>query len=561
MDDEENPFRLPPDDEIFLMRERERNQRAEERARIKQLRVWEKTTSSSRINRIKRFQDSDVPSNGGPGMRKSTSLPSLEKLNPRREKENITDFISKKREMFLVQMSLEVKREEIKKLDEKSKMKEDALKKSQAMLDEDVTRFDTFLQANDAKAHKAMKQAEDMIKKKQEKMQKIKMLKDEISQKQSEISKHKEAREECYKYKKFLLSLTPQEWKDAKKLEKIERRRLRKQKWIQDQLLAIEDLVKTNVAVEEKVVEEKEAEMAKRRRRNKRDEEEYQKQKELDKVNRRNRIRAKYPTEEQVEADYEEVSSGQETPLYFREPQQLFDIFTALEESNLFLIQNSQETEQALEEVQQKFAETQRVMGAEADKIKAQLDQLESQIGTENAMCEYLNSTVAQKKGSGDRDALLDELSTKVVEVHAVCGFDTDHDPNTLQMLSEIEKKLEELLSQLDEAENNPAQERRYHELQKQKEAERRERVKERKRIALEKKTEDRLKASLLRSQAPVHKKTGKQIMFRSAPLHMAKKVIKVDEAYEEAKIDYGVFGIHFQHGIPEADEPVADPT
>ena len=34
--------------------------------------------------------------------------------------------------------------------------------------------------------------------------------------------------------------------------------------------------------------------------------------------------------------------STKEMPLYFQEPKQLLDIFTSLEESNLFLIQNSQ---------------------------------------------------------------------------------------------------------------------------------------------------------------------------------------------------------------------------
>ena len=43
--------------------------------------------------------------------------------------------------------------------------------------------------------------------------------------------------------------------------------------------------------------------------------------------------------------------------MYFREPEQLLDIFTTLEEQNLFLIQNSQETEQALEELKQTFGE------------------------------------------------------------------------------------------------------------------------------------------------------------------------------------------------------------
>ena len=77
-------------------------------------------------------------------------------------------------------------------------------------LEEDVSRFDAFLQSNDAKAHKAMKTAEDLTKKKQEKMQRIKQLKSQTSAIHSEISKHREQKEECEKYKKFLEDLTPQ---------------------------------------------------------------------------------------------------------------------------------------------------------------------------------------------------------------------------------------------------------------------------------------------------------------------------------------------------------------
>ena len=42
----------------------------------------------------------------------------------REKKENVADFVAKKREMFLVQMSLDVKKAEILKLDEKAKQKE-----------------------------------------------------------------------------------------------------------------------------------------------------------------------------------------------------------------------------------------------------------------------------------------------------------------------------------------------------------------------------------------------------------------------------------------------------
>ena len=48
--------------------------------------------------------------------------------------------------------------------------------------------------------------------------------------------------------------------------------------------------------------------------------------------------------------------------MYFQNPDQLLGIFTALEESNLFLIQNSQETEQALEKLKQDFQDTQGKM-------------------------------------------------------------------------------------------------------------------------------------------------------------------------------------------------------
>ena len=48
--------------------------------------------------------------------------------------------------------------------------------------------------------------------------------------------------------------------------------------------------------------------------------------------------------------------------MYFKHPDQLLDIFSQLEERNLFLIQNVQETEEALEELRQKFDDTKTQM-------------------------------------------------------------------------------------------------------------------------------------------------------------------------------------------------------
>lgn len=48
----------------------------------------------------------------------------------------------------------------------------------------------------------------------------------------------------------------------------------------------------------------------------------------------------------------------QEMDLFFTDPNQLLNIFQELEEQNLSLIQNSQETEEALEEMKQTIKNT-----------------------------------------------------------------------------------------------------------------------------------------------------------------------------------------------------------
>merc|ERR1719230_1809249 len=163
----------------------------------------------------------------------------LKDATGRRDKDNIADFIAKKREMFLVQMSLDVKKAEILKLDEQSRMKEEALKKSQAMLDEDVTRFDTFLQANDAKAHKSVKYAESMTKRKQEKLQRIKQCRQQIAGVRSEIAKYREQRDECIRYRQFSEKLTPVEWRERQVRLKQERKANRKLAWVEERHQAV----------------------------------------------------------------------------------------------------------------------------------------------------------------------------------------------------------------------------------------------------------------------------------------------------------------------------------
>ena len=83
--------------------------------------------------------------------------------------ETVAEFLAKKREIFLVQMNLDTKRAEICKLEQKALQKEDALKRSEEMLEEDAIKFDAFLKENDEKVQHALKNAEAETRRKQEK--------------------------------------------------------------------------------------------------------------------------------------------------------------------------------------------------------------------------------------------------------------------------------------------------------------------------------------------------------------------------------------------------------
>jgi|Transcript_4791 hypothetical protein len=559
-DDGGNPFKLPPDDEIFRLREQEWLRRAEEREKVKKQHVWEKTTSSSICARApRRMADGpDEAAMAAEAARQAKTSTSEGIGHERREKkENVADFVAKKREMFLVQMSLDVKKAEILKLDEKAKQKEEALKKSQQMLDEDVTRFDAFLQNNDAKAHKAMKQAEDMTKKKQERMQTIKALKSQLSAIQSEIAKHREQKDECLKFKGFLTKLTPQEWKEMTKDQKMERKRLRRQEYVDRRMAEINKSMQSEMDAEEREMQQKAEEGAgKRRRRGAREQEEEAKEREKELALRKRKIRARYPTAEAVEGEYKEVSSGEEMPLYFQEPKQLLDVFTSLEESNLFLIQNSQDTEQSLEELQQQFSQMKRTSDAKTERMQANIDLLEKQIADEKQKSTELMGKVSRKDTGSEQHELLLELASKVMEVHNACGYEAEHDPDTLVMLGSIEAKLEEFLTVFDEAEDAGYKDL-VATLERQAETHRRSLVKRQRKEQQEQKNEQRLKASLLRSQAPIHKKVGKQIMFRSAPLFQARRVVEEDDGFEDAMKEHEVFGIWMsKEGIPIPTQP-----
>ena len=287
--------------------------------------------------------------------------------------------------------------------------------------------------------------------------------------------------------------------------------------------------------------------------------------------------------------------SGTETPMFFVRPSQLPEVFSRLEEQNLFLMQNGQEAEEALEELKAQQRAVKTAMEGEADALHLQIENLKRLIRAEEEAAAELRrrdeaderaarrrSKMEKKKALGktvkpgatvtlegtpggalERGTLgvcpakgvsssnaaprekplsdsaaagsgipLEDLAKKVGETYARCGFDYDPTMSTVQMLTQIESKLERCLAAADEM---PAAYVRESEKAREKERRSKQRL-EKAAIDLIA-AEEKAKRSLERSMAPVVKKTGKPLMYRSQPPSRKKKVVKEQLTVEEAEL------------------------
>ncbi|KAG2765516.1 hypothetical protein JG687_00004053 [Phytophthora cactorum] len=520
---ESNPFTLPSDEEVFRMRETEKQRKEEEKSKNSRLKIYDKTTASSKIGNIRRFRSDDAPTGvdnySASQSRQTRGLVAAATAtisNDRlREKENMADFIAKKREMFLVQMSLDTKREEIRKLEEKAQLKEEALKKSELMLEEDAVRFDTFLKENDKKAHEAIKRAEKETKAKADKVQEIKKLNQQIQLVQSDMSKLSEQLQDCLQYKAFLDELTPQEYEIEQHDKKRARQMARLQKR-KDKILREWELQKAKVLAE---IEERE------RAEKERPDSKNGKKKSDKAVKVKEIIIPPMPNLDNMPL----TSSGEEIPMYFQNPQQLLDIFTALEESNLFLIQNSQETEQTLEELKQNYRETKKTMDRKTQALKTNVDGLQQQISVEESKASQLRLRSQGGTGENAQERMLKELQDRVLEVYKRCGFEAETNSSTLYMLTDLEARLEDLLSAIEQMPEDYVAK-----AEKEKEKERRERVRQERIAQQQKMYEERMKKSMERSMQAPKKRKGRQVMWRSQPARHIK------HAEDDNKVDQG---------------------
>mmetsp|Transcript_2573 Transcript_2573/g.3570 ORF Transcript_2573/g.3570 Transcript_2573/m.3570 type:complete len:416 (-) Transcript_2573:1327-2574(-) len=375
-------------------------------------------------------------------------------------------------------------------------------------------------------------------KKKQEKTQEIKRLTQQIQALSSEMSKHREALEDCLRYKKFLDMLTPPEWFEKHKRQQEEKVRAIKQSNFEVKMKDWERTRRRLVEQHRKEVEaRKELKKASKRTTRASGSQHLGDDDEDDEPE----FKLVIPPPPRLEDEVLDLPF-EEPPMYFTEPQQLMAIFSALEEQNLFLIQNSQETEHTLEELQHAYSDTKITMDSHTSVLQQQIDELQNQITSEEQRVKSLltkrlaatddsfgktadlKATKDLSKTSGEagggaqnqmeKEKLLAELNSKVRYVYEQCGFDASSKPSTLFMLSQMESKLEVLLQ---EVERMPAE--YVIKAEKEKEKRRRERKREEQQALQVRLQEERNRRAIERSMQAPKKRTGRQVMYRSKPL------------------------------------------
>ncbi|XP_052634709.1 cilia- and flagella-associated protein 100 isoform X1 [Harpia harpyja] len=555
-----NPFTIPPDIDIFSIRDTERKKAKAERERMKTMNIHEKMTYSTKIKaKQKGFRKALQKEEEEEARKQATNEERLKTLQESLswktaikkdyplEKETFRDYINDRREIFLLEYAMAVKRDEIQRMENVAKNEERKLEKAEYYLEKDAAMFDEFLKENHKNSVQALKIAKKETAAKTKKITEIQAITSQIEDLQSDISRFKNTLQEYKMYRDFLYQLSPKEWQEEHGKKHTKEKNLKRASKANEEsalppttaeqgecqgraahsslgqphALSVHLFLspgqgltaRTNTAspygtshidVPSTPLSSKSLDF-----------------RSLHGIRPQLKNFLKPLSTRKLssleDAESETCSDEDEEPeLYFTDPQQLLSIFTEMEEENLSFIQNSQEIEESLDKVQHTLITTHESTEKELAELKQQVDTLKSSIAKEEERVADLKLKVhlfsSGECKADDQDKMLTSLNKKVLEVYCDCTGENEANLQTVQMLMVIEKQLNDLLDNLEKI--PPA---KIEQAEKAKKKERRLRLREEKLRQQKQQQEERLQRALERSQAPV-KKSSRRLMFRSSP-------------------------------------------
>ncbi|XP_015446935.1 coiled-coil domain-containing protein 38 [Pteropus alecto] len=525
----ERPYKIFFKD-LFLFKENEMAAKKKEKHLNRNLKVHQKSTFSSRmksrshLSKIVFYSDTAGGSFENFGLDPTLVLRLTEGSDT---KKTVQEFIDDQRDRFLLEYSLSTKRNTITKFDNHIATRERQLLKAETKLQEDAMAFEEFLRENDQRSVDALKIAAQETINKLQMTAELKKASMEVQAVKSEISKTEFLLKEYMKYGLFLLKLSPKHWQVQQALKRLQMSKSKEN---------INGVLPKKLPSHHSICKEfyffiyglyvffpilallqwVELPML-----NKSSKSRYPclvpclKRIQVFTINPPDSLSSEDSLEFTLDDD---MDYDLEPELYFKEPEELLQVFTELEEQNLTLVQYSQDVDENLEDVNKREKLIQ-------DKINSNIEFLLEHKEMLKANCVREEEKAAELElrsrlfnfgqfNSDAQEKLIDSLSKKINQVYKVCIGDGEVGSlNPVQKLVKVESRLVELSDLIESIpkENVEA-------IERIKQKERRQKLREEKMKEKQRHQEERLKAALERAVAQPKKKLGRRLIYRSKP-------------------------------------------
>ncbi|XP_051062279.1 coiled-coil domain-containing protein 38 [Phodopus roborovskii] len=486
----ERPYKIFFKD-LFLFKENEMAAKRKERLMSRSMKIYQKTTFSSRMKSRSHLGQLAFYAEAGGGSYDSLGLDPtliLRLTEGADRKRTVHEFINDQRDRFLLEYAVLTKKNTIQKFEKLISVKENQLKKAEKKLQADAMSFEEFLRENDQRSVDALKMAAQETINKIQMTTELKKASMEVQAIKSEIAKTEFLLKEYMKYGFFLLKLSPKQWQVQ---QSQKRAQASKSNAILPRILE-RILCQTVIQYHSQDIG-------------------------VGPVSRADSMAASEDSLEFFMED-EPLEFDLMPEIYFKEPEELLQVLTELEEQNLTLVQYSQDVDENLEDVnkREKFIQ---------DKINNNIEFLLEHKQMLKANCEREEEKAAELElrsrlfsfgefNSDAQEKLIDSLSKKINQVYRVCIGDAEVGSlNAVQKLVKVESRLVELSDLIESIpkENVEA-------IERIKQKERRQKLREEKMREKQKHQEERLRAALERAVAQPKKKLGRRLIYRSKP-------------------------------------------
>ncbi|XP_032077505.1 coiled-coil domain-containing protein 38 isoform X1 [Thamnophis elegans] len=494
------------------------------------------------------------------------------------DKQSIADYISEEKELFLLEYSVKIKQRTMTKLEKMAAKEERRARIAEIKLEDDTLAFEEFLRRNDRSSVEALKLATQEAKYKMEITTELRIAMNEMFSLKSEIANTEDLLKHFLSYEAFLFSISPKAWQEQQMAKRKKDRKRSPSKPLisfpqaadKAKLLSASILIPTSKTSKvthhkgpqpaKKVIVDKSVSGAlghpeeKGQLPNSQGDYRFFRRSSQGVIDPKVFVDDSYVSSESGLSESVSLSSedtinlddiqncDKEPEIYFKDTEELLQMFRYLEEQNLSLFQNIQDISGTLEETQQREKIVKQHMEQKVKRLRDKKEALIAACLKEDGKSAEL-ALKAKMFSSGEYNPasmnnILDALTKKVAEVYRVCCETQEVSSMTsFQMLKKIEMRVSELCEMFE------ILPKEYLEIievtEKLRAKERRQRIREDKLKELRRIQEERLKLALERAIAEPKKRMGRKLVFRSQPPVTKHEAEQTTDATTRSEDDY----------------------